>query len=159
MFKPTCFIDESFSKESINSMIDIQYGSAFNHKTNETENLMLDAYFPPDSDTRDKRPVVVVMHGGGFVGGDKQDADQIKYATELARRGYVVVSINYRMTGESWTWESEKPKYDAQEDFRAAVRYVRSQAQDYRLDTDRIIASGDSAGALSALFMSYAKEA
>ena len=74
---------------------------------------MLDAYLPPDSDQRDKRPVVVVMHGGGFVGGDKSEDDQVKYAKELTMRGYAVVSINYRMTGDSWTWESQKPKFDS----------------------------------------------
>ena len=127
---------------------------------------MLDAYLPPDSDKRGKRPVVVVMHGGGFTGGDKRDRNQVKYAKKLVARGYAVVSINYRLTGDGgdptsggWSPESEKQKYDAQEDFRAAIRYVRSVADDYKLDTDRIIASGSSAGAATALFMGYAKEA
>ena len=120
---------------------------------------MLDAYLPPDSDKRDKRPVVVVMHGGGFVGGDKQEYGQVKYAYELSIRGYVVVSINYRLTGDSWTWESQKAEFDAQEDFRAAIRYVRSVANDYNLDSDKIIVSGDSAGAMTSLFVAYAKEA
>lgn len=43
------------------------------------------------------------------------------------------------------------------EDFRAAIRFVRANAKDYNLDTDRIIVSGDSAGAFTCLFMSYAK--
>ena len=120
---------------------------------------MLDAYLPPDSDKRDKRPVVVVMHGGGFVGGDKEEGGQVRYAYELSMRGYVVVSINYRLTGESWSWESQKAEFDAQEDFRAAIRYVRSVADDYNLDSDKIIVSGDSAGAMTSLFVAYAKEA
>ena len=74
-------------------------------------------------------------------------------------RGYVTVSINYRMTGDSWTWESQKAIKDAQEDFRAAIRFVRSVADDQRLDTDKIIVSGDSAGAMTSLFVAYAKEA
>ena len=74
-------------------------------------------------------------------------------------RGYAVVSINYRLTGDSWSWESEKEIFDAQEDLRAAIRFVRSVAEDYRLDSDMIIASGDSAGADTSLFLSYAKEA
>ena len=48
---------------------------------------------------------------------------------------------------------------DAQEDFRSAVRYVRSVANDYNLDSEKIIASGESAGALTSLFAAYAKEA
>ena len=74
---------------------------------------MLDAYLPPDSDERDKRPVVVVMHGGGFVGGDKQQDSIVTYATELTMRGYAVVSINYRLTGRHWSWESQKATFDA----------------------------------------------
>ena len=117
---------------------------------------MLDAYMPPDSDTRDKRPVVVVMHGGGFTGGDKQDKDQVRYAYELSTRGYAVVTINYRLTGDAWTWVSQKELFDAQEDFRAAIRYVRSVADDYKLDSDKVIISGDSAGAMTSLFVAYA---
>ena len=49
--------------------------------------------------------------------------------------------------------------YDAQEDLRAAVRYVRSVADDYNLDPDMIITFGSSAGAITSLFMAYAKEA
>ena len=120
---------------------------------------MLDAYLPPDSDQRDKRPVVVVIHGGGFISGDKQLDSIVKYAQELTIRGYAVVSIDYRLTGESWTWESQKAMFDAQEDLRAAIRFVRKNAADYKLDTDKIIASGDSAGALTSLFLAYAKEA
>ena len=156
---PHCFIDPVWTQDQIQVTPDIQYGSAYNHKTQQEQDLMLDAYMPPDSDTRDKRPVVVYMHGGGFVGGDKQDGGPVQYAYELATRGYVVVSINYRLTGDSWTWESQKAEFDAQEDFRAAIRFVRSQADDYKLDSDKIIISGDSAGAMSSLFVAYAKEA
>ena len=49
--------------------------------------------------------------------------------------------------------------FDAVEDFRAAVRFVRSKAGEYHFDTDRIIASGSSAGASTALFLAYVKEA
>lgn len=49
--------------------------------------------------------------------------------------------------------------HDAQEDLRAAIRFVRSKAAEYRIDTDRIIASGSSAGAFATLFMAYAQNA
>ena len=120
---------------------------------------MLDAYLPPDSDKRDKRPVVVIIHGGGFISGNRDYVSIVRYAKELTMRGYAVVSIDYRLTGEYWTWESQKALFDAQEDLRAAVRYVRSVADDYNLDTEKIIISGDSAGAMTSLFVAYAKEA
>ena len=120
---------------------------------------MLDAYLPPDSDQRDKRPAVVFMHGGSWQTGDKRGDNIVKYATELSTRGYAVFSVSYRLTGAYWSQESKKALYDAQEDFRAAIRFVRSNADDYRLDTDKIIASGASAGAITAMYLSYAKEA
>jgi len=58
---------------------------------------MLDAYFPPDSDERDKRPVIVFMHGGGFTKGNKSSGR--KLALEMTKRGYVVFSVSYRLTG------------------------------------------------------------
>lgn len=48
---------------------------------------------PPASDRRAKRPVVVLVHGGSFVGGDKSSFKPL--ATVLAQRGFVVGSINY----------------------------------------------------------------
>ena len=60
---------------------------------------MLDAYLPPESDKRDKRPVVVHIHGGGFKNGNKRDKNIVRYASELTMRGYAVVSIEYRLTG------------------------------------------------------------
>ena len=81
---------------------DIQYGSSFNQMTQQQEDLMLDAYLPPDSDTREKRPAVVYMHGGAFVGGDKQMAGATDFVKMLTQLGYVVFSINYRLTGDHW---------------------------------------------------------
>ena len=122
---------------------------------------MLDAYLPPDSDTREKRPVVVYMHGGAFVGGDKQIPGIIETAKRLTQRGYAVVSINYRLTGEYWraaeNYVPLKYAYDAMEDMRAAIRFVRSKAEEYNLDTDMVIAAGDSAGGITSLNTAYAQ--
>lgn len=49
--------------------------------------------------------------------------------------------------------------YDAVEDTRAAVRYVRSVAKDMRLDTDRILQMGESAGAITSLYYGYVEQA
>ena len=68
---------------------------------------MLDAYFPPESDLRDKRPAVVFMHGGGFSKGKKNEGS--KLARDLTMRGYAVFSIDYRLTGG----HSKKPVREA----------------------------------------------
>ena len=59
---------------------------------------MLDAYLPPDSDRRAKRPVFVYMHGGWFSFGDKSNGT--KLCTEMAMRGYAAFSVQYRLTGK-----------------------------------------------------------
>ena len=68
--------------------------------TEQQQDLMLDAYLPPDSDKREKRPAVVFVHGGGFRSGDKESGEE--FAKQLTMRGYAVFAINYRLTGNYW---------------------------------------------------------
>lgn len=62
------------------------------------------AFAPPRgrADPRSQRPAMVLIHGGAFVSGDKTGDHMPELATALAQRGYVVASINYRLTGEYW---------------------------------------------------------
>jgi acetyl esterase/lipase len=114
---------------------------------------------PPASDTRTKRPVVVFIHGGGFTDGTREWSQIPAFLIQLATRGLAVVTIDYRLEGALNDWVNEPMIYDAVEDARAAVRYVRSVADDQKLDTDRIMVMGESAGALTSLFYAYAKDA
>ena len=81
-------------------------------------------------------PVVIDLHPGGFMVGDKSNPAA---ADELLAAGYAVVSPNYRLSGEA-TFPA--PIQDA----KAAVRWVRANAEQYRLDPERIAAFGQSAG-------------
>jgi acetyl esterase/lipase len=83
-------------------------------------------------------PVVVVIHGGAFSVGDKTDMRNEVRA--LVARGYAVASPNYRMSGEA-------PFPAAVADVKAAVRWLRANADRYGLDPTRIGAIGESAGA------------
>ncbi len=58
----------------------------------------LDIYWPDE--TREPYPVIVHFHGGAFMAGDKRDV-QLKPELAALERGYAVVSINYRMSGEA----------------------------------------------------------
>lgn len=154
-----CYLDPLWPASSLSVVTDIAFGSAFNNKTGAQQELLLDAYLPPDSDNRTKRPVAVMVHGGGFTDGDKAWSQVPQLCTALAQRGIAVVSVNYRLTGDYWPWESDRPALDAVEDVRAAVRFVRSVASEQRLDVDRILLAGESAGAVTALYLGYAKVA
>lgn len=114
---------------------------------------------PPESDQRDARPAMVYIHRGSFIGGDKYDHSIANFMTSLARRGMVAVSINYRLTAGYYSWKSEQYIYDAVEDARAAVRFLRRYASEYHIDTDRIMVMGESAGAVTSLTYGYVEDA
>ena len=163
-----CFVDPVWSASELYHDFDHQYGEAYNSQTNQTQKLLMDFYAPPPSqDRRSKRPTVVLVHGGSFVGGDKQSFAPL--ATVLAQRGFVVGSINYRLTGRHWGVEeyccpgnlSDLYAVDAVHDARAAVRYLRRMANgsSWRLDSERIGVGGGSAGAVTAAFYGYATSA
>jgi acetyl esterase/lipase len=84
-------------------------------------------------------PVVIMVHGGGFMMGDKADGAGLTGVDQLLTAGYAVASINYRLSGEA--------KYPAQiNDAKAAVRYLRANAAKYNLNPDKFGAWGASAG-------------
>ena len=159
LFGFNCFVDEAWPAADVQVTSDVVYGSNFNNVTGEEQTLLLDIYEPPASDNRTLRPGVVLVHGGSFMGGDKTSDGEPAYATRLAQRGFVAVSIDYRLTGESEEHlsESTRPEEDATEDARAAVRAMRAYAAQYRIDSSRIALSGDSAGAITSLWLGYRK--
>jgi acetyl esterase/lipase len=102
---------------------------------------VLDIYVPDTGQS--PFPVVLQIHGGAFMAGDKRD-DQLRPVLSALRRGYAVAAINYRLSGEA-----HFPV--AVHDVKAATRWLRSHAAAYRLDARRIAAWGDSAGAFLAV--------
>lgn len=95
----------------------------------------LDIYLP---DGDGPFPLVVNIHGGGFRMGDKDMLDA-PIAEALLAKGIAVASIDYRLSGEA--------KFPAAiEDAKAAVRFLRANAGRYRLDPDRFLVFGQSAG-------------
>jgi acetyl esterase/lipase len=88
-------------------------------------------------------PLVILIHGGAFLGGSK--SDEASNAAVLNAAGYVAVSINYRLSSEA--------KFPAQiEDCKAAVRFLRANASTYKINSEKIGSWGASAGGnLSAL--------
>jgi acetyl esterase/lipase len=84
-------------------------------------------------------PVVIMVHGGGFMMGDKSDGAGLTGVDQLLAAGYAVASINYRLSSEAI--------YPAQiYDAKAAVRFLRANAAEYQLNPDKFGAWGASAG-------------
>lgn len=151
----TRYIDEVFPNVTVTS--NIAYGEAINEQSNP-ETLRLDLY-QPTGDTLPSRPVIIFAHGGSFTGGDKAFADPANYSTRMAKRGFVVASINYRLR-QSPIPPEEMPQavFDAKHDMQAAIRWFRANAATYGIDTSRISIAGYSAGAATALFAAFIPE-
>jgi len=106
--------------------------------------LLLDLYRPPEASG--PLPVVVWIHGGGWRGGSKNSPGR---ALPIVARGYALVSVGYRLSGEAIF-----PA--AVEDCKAAVRWIRANADNYGLDAGRIGAWGSSAGGHLVAFLGTA---
>jgi acetyl esterase/lipase len=97
------------------------------------------------------RPGIVVIHGGGWLEGDKSSFASREHGVpgnieDFAALGFVAVTINYRLSGEA-------PFPAALEDCKNAVRWMRAHAREYNLDPDHIGAYGNSAGGHLALLL------
>lgn len=126
--------------------------------------LYLDVY-EPKSDVMAERPLVILAFGGAFVMGDKLSPDIVVLAKEYAKRGYVVASINYRLSQElildGSSYNAYKAVVKGMHDMKAAIRYFRksySEGNPYRIDPNSIIIGGVSAGAITSLHTAYLNE-
>lgn len=96
----------------------------------------LDIYLPDEGEQ--PFPVILHIHGGGFAIGDKRDIHIMAYLKGL-QRGYAVVSVNYRLSGEAIFPAGLM-------DIKAAIRWLRANGKRYQLDGNRIAACGGSSG-------------
>jgi len=97
------------------------------------KSLLLDLYLPKNA--AGKVPVIMWVHGGGWKNGSKEKVKGIW----LVEKGYALASISYRLTHEA-IWPAQI------NDCRSAVRFLRSNADKYGLNGDKIAAWGGSAG-------------
>ena len=110
----------------------------------ETGALRADIYVPK---TEESRPAVLVVHGGGWIGGNRRQLGWI--ARLLAKQGFVAMAINYRL--------APMHKFPAQlDDCRDAVKWLQENAETYHIDEKRIAAWGYSAGGHLAALLAVA---
>lgn len=108
----------------------------------------LDLYLPADRPKGARSPAVVMIHGGGWAGGDKAEGRSFNVCTTLAKAGYICASVNYMMdAGKRWPTNL----YDC----KNAVRFLRVNAEKYQVDADHIGVIGGSAGGHLALMVAY----
>ncbi|MEL6822992.1 MAG: T9SS type A sorting domain-containing protein, partial [Calditrichota bacterium] len=143
------YVNEVFSNFDITT--GVQYGQNTTIAGNQKD-LFMDIY-EPNADTTSLRPAIVFVHGGAFIGGQRQNMDFL--CETFARRGFVAVTIDYRLI-DGLVFDSTDIAdvvIKAVGDFRAAVRFLREDAATqnlYRIDPNYVFGGGTSAGGVTA---------
>lgn len=112
------------------------------YREGDSDQWKVDVAYPTGNVAADtpRRAAIVFIHGGGWRSGDKGGGQWRSLPLQYASRGYVCLSVNYRLLAEA-------PFPACIEDCRNAVRWLRAHADKYHIDADRIGAYGNSAGA------------
>lgn len=161
---------------------DVTYGTAIDYCGAE-EQLLMDIYRPVE-DGNLERPAMVLIHGGAFLTGDKGSYDMAEAAAAFAARGYLAVSINYRLGFHKSVFhtpgaqgcaligglagapnaqclyaspqEIGRAMYRAVQDARGAIRFVKNQLDS--VDAGNVFIGGSSAGGFAALAAAYMED-
>lgn len=141
----------------------VVYGSNIMADGKTTQTLTLDIYYPPNMLAGKKYPMVMMMHGGTFFSGSKENMAGI--CKQMADSGFVAVTINYR---KGWNVASAiggcqtidvnsltMANYRAFQDGHAALRFLTENAAKYHIDSNWLFVGGASAGGVMALNIAY----
>lgn len=148
------YLDQVFAETSFKK--NISYATAEETGKNATA-FLLDIY-QPKGDTMMVRPLIIWMHGGGFKFGRKTSRATPLWSKTFAQRGYVCAAINYRLSKKkplSKFADLADGCLMAMEDLELAIHFLKANAKEYRIDSNKIILAGNSAGGMIALQTVY----
>ncbi|MDF1810873.1 MAG: alpha/beta hydrolase fold domain-containing protein [Verrucomicrobiales bacterium] len=129
---------------------DVEVVADIGYREGDSQAWKLDLVTPKEK-AKEPRPGLVFVHGGGWRNGDKRAGTFFNGAVEYAQKGYVCITVNYRLTGEA-------PFPACIEDVKCAVRWFRAHAGEYGVDPERIGGYGNSAGAHLVAMLGLAKK-
>jgi len=142
---------------SLNAQNKSQVKGPIEYIYDSTKTVSLKAYifFPAEKELKKSNPAIVLFHGGGWSIGEPSWAFGI--AKKYAKKGMVAIAAQYRLSDQ----ESITP-IDAMEDARNVIMWIRKNSNELRIDRDRVVAYGWSAGAhlasCAAVFQSTGSE-
>lgn len=140
VFLFSCAIDQEKNPDVLPALeiSNVPYGSDTRQKMD---------IFLPAGRSSDKTPVIIYIHGGAWVDGDKSEFLQVKPLVEQSFPGFAMISFNYRL----FDFVSKQNRFPAQEeDVKAALQFIRSKLKEWNI-SEKIILSGASAGGHLAL--------
>ncbi|MDP7273358.1 MAG: carboxylesterase family protein [Candidatus Marinimicrobia bacterium] len=159
----TRYLDEIF--DEVTKTEDVIYGNApdlpfvflFEWNTIDID-LDMDIY-EPAGDTITNRPVIIFIHSGAFFTGNNEADDVVALSVASAKRGYVAVSMNYRLgLNVLSSYSGERAVYRGVQDASAAIRYLREHHTDYGIDYEKIFIWGTSAGSFIGLHLTFTED-
>lgn len=132
----------------------VEFGRNVN-PAGDSVSLFMDIYYP-EADPADVRPLVVLAHGGSFIGGNR--GDMADYCIRLAERGFVSATVDYRLlsilNGIPDSIGAMDVAVKASHDMKGAIRWFKHNAIEdgniYNIDPDMIFLGGYSAGSITA---------
>ncbi len=159
----TRYIDEIFTFEKTSniefaeaeSLIWVQPYSITSQNITYSKDLDFDLY-QPEGDTATDRPLIIMAFGGAFVVGTKIQPELVSFCESMAKRGYVVASIDYRLGFNVFDDDTAvRAVYRGAQDVISAILYFKGNAAQYGIDPDKIFVGGNSAGSISAIHAAY----
>ena len=154
----TRYVDDIFT--DVLETSNVQYGEN-QSLIGIDKNLFLTVY-EPEGDILDRRPAIVLAHGGAFISGSKGSLEEL--CVSYAKKGFVAITIDYRLIDDRFISDIEgfsEGVVLALGDMKAAIRFIRNDAQTvntYGIDPDVIFAGGVSAGAIMANHIGFLEE-
>lgn len=160
-FSTACFPNENPSNNSINdgahsqnSSESIQKYTYRNIFYGNHARQMMDIYLPR-STTQQKYPVILTIHGGEWMHGDKEQLE--RYTAIALQNNCIHVNINYRLLGNGINVNAYMPYAEMLNDIENAFRFLSDNAEKYRIDTSKACIAGYSSGGHLALLYAYSR--
>ncbi len=130
---------------------------------NYTDTLSMDVFIPITGDQN--KPLLVYVHGGGFSGGARDSNRNLEFCQYFVERGWVTATVSYHLTRKGKGFGCEVPVQDKIETFRSsaknihqAVRHFLDKQSEYKINPDKVVLAGSSAGAEAVMQAVYWKE-
>jgi len=160
----------------INRIDDVEYGRGINFSGREQPLLLNIAYPINDTVPECGRPLMIIVHGGAFITGSKQDGSVNFWMEDFAKKGYVAASIEYRLGmfhpkffngcnlanyecgSMADTSEWHRALHRGIQDVRGAIRYLITQKETYQINPDNVFMIGESAGGFIVMGVAYDDE-
>ena len=136
------------------------------YEKRDTCDLFMDVYDPADGSEETfmghRKPTIIFMFGGGFVGGERDNQSYNSWFRQLTENGYRVISIDYRLglkgaskMGIAQVNLLDKAIHMAVEDLFSATNFILENAEQLGVERDNIVISGSSAGAITVMQAEY----